>query len=183
MRTIMKWGGVAVLVGVASLSIAWAEPQDRSPRTVTHRWVQQFGMVTPANGQTLRLHVVHLGLAQPPDPITPGDAQPPDPISPPDPCRVVLAFYNSAGRMIGNPDFKTLEGGEAAFIDLGFEARTDAALPPGPCRASVWVLQTVNRGQAPPDPCKATLEVLDTASGRASVQMLPAVQRSLPAVQ
>src|SRR5258708_35067133 len=153
MRSMMKWGGVAVLIGAASLSLAWAEPQDRSPRTVTHRWVQQFGMVTPANGQTLRLHVVNLGLKLPPDPITPEADLPPDPIVPPDPCRVVLAFYNSAGHLIGTPNFKTLEGGQAAFIDLGFSTPTENGFPPDPCRAAVWVLQTVRRGESPPDPC------------------------------
>jgi len=181
--TILKWGGVAVLIGVASLSVAWAAPQERTPRKVTHRWVQQFGMVTPANGQTLRLHVVHLGLTDPPEPDTPGEVAPPDPDFPPDPCRVLLVFQDKAGNVIGRPIRATLEAGGSTFIDLPFAAPGDVVVPPDPYRATVWVAQAGRGGQFPPDPCKASLEVLDTASGRASIHMLPAVQRALPAVQ
>ena len=172
-----------LVAALATVGIGWA--QERGPRMVTHRWVQQFGMVSPAYGQTLRLHAVHLGLTTPPDPIAPPDlSNPPDPIVPPDPYRIVLAFFDSNGRMIGDGSVRTLELGQSTFVDLNFERPAgDVILPPGPCRAAVWVLKTTRRGEAPPDPCRATLEVLDTASGRASIHMVPAVQRQLPAVQ
>jgi hypothetical protein len=183
MRSILlRTGGVAVLIGVAALGLAWANPQE-SRRLVTHRWVQQFGMVTPANGQTLRLHVVHLGIQYPPDPGTPADSAPPEPIFPPDPCRVVLAFFDSQGRMIGDPNILPLDVGKSTFKDLTFEVRAESGFPPDPCRAAVWVLLDVHRGETPPDPCKATLELLDTASGRASLHMLTAAQHKLTSIQ
>lgn len=174
---------VALTAAVATMGMAWAAPQDRAPRIVTHRWVQQFGMVSPAQGQTLRLHVVHLGVSYPPDPGTPTEVPPPDADLPPDPCRVVLAFFDSQGRMIGNPDLRPLEIGKATFKDLNFVRTEDNGFPPDPCRATVLILQDVKRGQTPPDPCRASLELLDTASGRTSVHMLPAVQHALPALQ
>jgi hypothetical protein len=180
---LLRRGGTAALLGVALLGLAWTTPQDQPTRLVTHRWIQQFGMVTPAHGQTLRLHVVHLGLVAPPDPDRPGDVSPPDPETPPDPCRVLLAFHDAAGNLIGSPVSRILEGGKSTFIDLSFIAPTTGAVPPDPCRATVWVFQRGPRGLAPPDPCKATLELLDTTSGKVQLHMLPAVQHALPAVQ
>jgi len=172
----------AALVGVAALSVAWASPREAGPRQVTHRWVEQFGMVTPADGQILRLHAVHLvHLQRPPDPRVAAEP-PPDPDLPPGPCRVLLAFQDSEGALIGAPVSKSLDVGKSGFVDLSFGPGTND-IPPGPCRASVWVFQPGSPGTPPPYPCQATLELLDGATGRVSVHMLPAVQHALPAVQ
>jgi len=175
-RTILQASGLAALIGGVFLGVGRAEPQDRTNHRVTHRWVQQFGMVTPAYGQTLRLHAVHLGFVEPPEPGTPD-------VAPPDPCRVLLQFFDSEGQPIGFQKTQELRPGKATFVDHTFEQPTPNALPPGPCRASVWVFQEGPRGGAPPDPCRATLELLDTTTGRCSIHMVPAVQRPLPAVQ
>jgi len=94
-----------------------------------------------------------------------------------------LAFFNADGTMIGAPVFRNLEAGRSTFVDLPFGGPSTNAIPPGPCRASVWVFQAGSPGSFPPNPCRATLEVLDTASGRVSVHLVPAVQHALPAVQ
>jgi len=174
--------GVFLLTGFTCLGLAWAAPQENH-REVTHRWIQQFGMVTPAYGQTLRLHAVHLGLTTPPEPEAPATNPPPEPEFAP-PCRVLLRFFDSEGNPVG-PFAKTqeLRPGKATFVDYSFELPTTDALPPGPCRASVWIFQTGPRGGTPPDPCRATLELLDTRTGKSLIHMLPAVQRALPAVQ
>jgi hypothetical protein len=173
---------VVVVLAFTGLGLAWAEAQDAPKNQVIHRWVQKFGMVTPAFGQTLRLHAVHLNLEPPPDPDAPAANPPPEPDYAP-PCRVVLVFIDSEGRPIGNPVVRTLNAGKSTFIDFSFVASiTTDTHPPDPCRATVWIFQTGPRG-APPDPCRATLEVLDTASGKALIHMLPAVQHALPAVQ
>lgn len=182
-RTMLKAGGLAALIGGVLLGVGRAEPQDRTNHRVTHRWVQQFGMVTPAHGQTLRLHAVHLGLSNPPDPDVPVESAPPEPDTPPDPCRVLLRFFDSEGKTVGFQKTQELRPGKATFIDYSVELLTTDALPPGPIRASVWIFQDGPRGGTPPDPCRTTLELLDTTTGRCSVHMLPAVQRSLPAVQ
>jgi hypothetical protein len=175
---------VVVLLAFTGLGLAWAEAQEAPKNQVTHRWVQKFGMVTPAFGQTLRLHAVHLNLEPPPDPDAPATNPPPEPGFPPDPCRVVLVFIDSEGRPIGSPVGRTLDLGKSTFIDFSFVAPiTSNVVPPDPCRATVWIFQRGPRGGSPPDPCKATLEVLDTASGRALIHMLPAVQHALPAVR
>jgi hypothetical protein len=173
----------AALFGAAALSVAWASPQERGPKPVIHRWIEEFGMVTPADGQTLRLHAVHLfPVEPPPDPDFPANTPPTNGV-PPGPCRVELAFFNADGTMIGAPVFRNLEAGRSTFVDLPFGGPSTNAIPPGPCRASVWVFQAGSPGSFPPNPCRATLEVLDTASGRVSVHLVPAVQHALPAVQ
>lgn len=178
-----KTARAAVFLAVTCLGLAGVDAQDSSKNEVTHRWVQKFGMVTPVFGQTLRLHAVHLNLEPPPDPDAPAANPPPEPEFAP-PCRVVLVFIDSEGRPIGTPIGKTLAPGKSTFIDFNVVAPGAIdAVPPGPCRTNVWVFQTGRRGEIPPDPCRATLEVLDTASGRALIHMLPAVQRALPAVQ
>ena len=179
----LKAGGLAALLGGVLLGVGRAEPQERTTPRVTHRWVQQFGMVTPAYGQTLRLHAAHLGLTSPPDPDTPAGNPPPEPEFPPGPCRVLLQFFDSEGQPVGFQKTQELRPGKATFVDHTFELPTTNALPPGPCRASVWVFQEGLRGGTPPDPCKATLELLDTTTGKSLLHMLPAVQRALPAVQ
>jgi hypothetical protein len=184
MRTpIIRWIFLVALVGVAALSVAWASPQERGPKTVTHRWVEEFGMVTPANGQTLRLHAVHLfPVEPPPDPDFPANTPPATGI-PPGPCRVELVFFDADGAPIGSPVFRTLEAGKSTFVDLTFGVPATNTVPPGPCRTSVWVFQSGPKGTFPPNPCVSTLEVLDSASGKVSVHLLPAVQHALPAVQ
>jgi len=134
-------------------------------------------MVTPSHGQTLRLHVVNLGLAAPPEPDAPGEVPPPDPDVPPDPCRVTLVFYDSAGEVLGFLKNQELRTGKATLFDHNFELPTTNAVPPGPCRATVWITQTSRHREIPPGPCKATLELLDTTSGRTAVHMPPAVER------
>jgi hypothetical protein len=174
---------IVVLLAFTGLGLAWAEAQEAQKNQVIHRWVQKFGMVTPAFGQTLRLHAVHLNLEPPPDPDAPATNPPPEPDYAP-PCRVVLVFIDKDGRPIGSPVGRTLDLGKSTFIDFSFVAPPATnVVPPDPCRASVWIFQTGPRGGAPPDPCRATLEVLDTATGKSLIHMLPAVQRALPAVQ
>jgi hypothetical protein len=179
----IRWMLLAALVGVAALSVAWAPPQERGSKLVTHRWVEQFGMLTPVNGQTLRLHAAYLfPVEPPPDPDFPANT-PPTTGVPPGPCRVELVFLDADGAIIGAPVFRTLDAGKSTFVDLPVSLPATNAIPPGPCRAGVWIFQSGPRGTFPPNPCVATLEVLDTASGKASMNLVPAVQRALPAVQ
>jgi hypothetical protein len=184
MKTPMiRWMLQATLVGVAALSVAWAPSQERGAQLVTYRWVEEFGMLTPANGQTLRLHAVQLfPVEPPPDPDFPANT-PPTTGVPPGPCRVELVFFDADGAIIGAPVFRTLDAGKSTFVDLPFGLAATNTIPPGPCRASVWVFRAGRPGEYPPNPCRATLEVLDTASGKVSVHLVPAVQHALPAVQ
>ncbi len=174
---------LSAILALTSIGVAWAAPQPPAAPTITHRWVQQFAMVTPAFGQTLRVHAFRMGVVEPPpDPDAPVANPPPVPEFAP-PCRVLLAFIDSEGRLIGTPVGKALEPGHSTFLDLSFAPPATNAVPPGPCRAAVWVFLDVPRGETPPDPCRTSLELLDTVTGRASLHMLPAAQHALPAVQ
>ncbi|HXX94711.1 MAG TPA: hypothetical protein VEN81_13840 [Planctomycetota bacterium] len=167
---------LAGLVAVAVRNLAWAAPQEAATAApVTHRWVMEFGMVTPASGQSVRLHAAH---------VWPADAVTVDGTVvtggyPPSPCRVTLAFFDGQGTLIGTPWVATLGRGEATFVDRSFNADS---FPPNPCRGVVWVQQPGPAGAFPPNPCAATLEVIGTSSGVTTLNLLPAVQHTLAAI-
>jgi hypothetical protein len=124
-----------------------------------------FGLVGISYGQTLRLNVVNTAgvLSR----------------FPPGPCRVELGFLDSEGRVVrkaggrdeaAEPVRKAgrLEPGQSMSLDL--ESRD--LLLDGSGRAEVraaWLNDGV--GKYPPGPCRASLEVINDATGQTSFAM------------
>jgi len=114
-----------------------------------NEFVNDFGMVAIAAGQTARLNVLNaIG--------DPGIQ----------PCTVELRFFDGRGQLLGGPDTKVLGAREAAFLDL--------ALGPTAARGTRLQLHAqVSARFANPREQRAcsnnlmpTLEVFDTATGQ-----------------
>ena len=133
-----------------------------------------FGMIGISYGQTLRLSVANTaGLLS---------------AFPPDPCRVQMAFLDGDGhyvRKAGGREGDTanlarkagrLDAGQSMFLDLS----SDEVMLDGSGRLQVraaW--SNAGLGRLPPGPCRASLEMIDMATGRTSFA-LPGVELESP---
>jgi hypothetical protein len=96
-------------------------------------------MVGLARGQTARLNVVNL--------------------FPPDPCVVLIVFYDSQGKPLAR-GADTLQPGAAMFLDLSYSAIGDPNL-----RVEIRAQVAVSDQKR----CRASLEVFDDDTGRTAV--------------
>jgi|CXWL01.1.fsa_nt_gi hypothetical protein len=111
-----------------------------------------LGMIGVAQDQTLRLNVVARAGSV-------ADL-------PPGPCKVLLGFFNSDGKMVGDPFRLALEPGKAGHLDIqGREAspeRRTELLP------AVYVSPSADEKSLCPG-VAATVEIIDTETGKTSV--------------
>ncbi|HXX93725.1 MAG TPA: hypothetical protein VEN81_08825 [Planctomycetota bacterium] len=160
-------------LAAATLSTPGGRPRSSppKPRLMLH-WIQEFGMISLARGQSLRLNVVHLNQA-PPSHSGSHSRVP----NPPSPADVILGFYDAQGAQLGAPTSLTLSPGASTYRELSFESGASAS---GPYRASVLISQPGLPEPAHFNPCVSTLELRQSGDGGTVLHVHPAIERALP---
>jgi len=143
------------LLTLASGWLAFQSAQAFNPQPDPPR----YGMIGITPGETLRINVAN--------PQLPSATLPP-------PCRVELAFLDSAGNPLIPPVQRTLDAGRSAHFDLNgdalFTPGTGDVLLRAEVRPVVRVLQTaVGDVFVPPGPCVSSIELFDNATGKTRV--------------
>lgn len=138
-----------ILVGVLSRTVTAFNPQPDPPG---------FGMIGIAEGQYAVLSLVNLG---PPA----ADGEPAN-------CHADLQFFNDTGDVVATRRVNLKAGHAASLQFVPTFVKGDVVEGQAPLRAQIR--GAINPlGSFPPGPCRASVEIVDTASSRTAVLYPP----------
>jgi len=118
-----------------------------------------FGMVGVADGQTVRLNLVNVGV---PDPTTG---------IPPGPCRARLQLVDADGNELAARGVAP-EAGHSTFLDFTPSFAPIDSTNGGALRAEIRAAVLSDNG-VPPGPCRVSLEIFDNVTGRTQIALYP----------